>query len=359
MARRVSNVELPEEVVRIDTGSGETFELDVPLPEVPSKLDVPGGEDAIHGAMTMAVWAIPRIDPWLDVLTASLVSDRTRLPELAAKVEARWWRFPPWMRPSDDLRPLDLHDPRLNDCLWLASVDVFRRRATENRVGPREFAEQIADAASRFDRAAKFDEEISAWLRGHLQHSACGIGHSTRRMAGLSGGNCDTIAVDPAGADRLQDVVQRSPRSASAIGWSAATLCGLLHGYRRLDTQFRGKAIQRELLSIHALRTCAAEVQKIDWPACTAEGPRWHKDAGAFVLSWGNREFARKPIKERGRWFAADFEDARIVREARQLSKKSGWSCTYRILGLRDVETPVSGSGNVRVLTEPSPPDRR
>ena len=50
---------------------------------------------------------------------------------------------------------------------------------------------------------------------GHLQHSACGIGHSTRRMAGLSGGNCDTTAVDPAGADRLQDVVQRSPRSAS------------------------------------------------------------------------------------------------------------------------------------------------
>ena len=355
MARRVSNVELPEEVVRIDTGSGETFELDVPLPEVPSKLDVPGGEDAIHGAMTMAVWAIPRIDPWLAVLTASLASDRTRLPELAAKVEARWWRFPPWIRPSDDLRPLDLHDPRLNDCLWLASVDVFRRRATENRVGPREFAEQIADAASRFDRAAKFDEEISAWLR-----ATCSILRAESVIRLDEWRDCPVGIAIQLLLTRPEPIAFKTwfrdrPDLPPAIGWSAATLCGLLHGYRRLDTQFRGKAIQRELLSIHALRTCAAEVQKIDWPACTAEGPRWHKDADAFVLSWGNREFARKPIKERGRWFAADFEDARIVREARQLSKKSGWSCTYRILGLRDVETPVSGSGNVRVLTEPSP----
>ena len=210
-------------------------------------------------------------------------------------------------------------------------------------------------AAFRFDRAAKFDEEISAWLR-----ATCSILRAESVIQLDEWRDCPVGIAIQLVLTRPEPIAFKTwfrdrPDLPPAIGWSAAALCGLLHGYRRLDTQFRGKAIQRELLSIHALRTCAAEMQEIDWPACTAEGPRWRKDADAFVLSWGDREFARKPIKERGRWFAADFEDVRVMDEAHRISKKSDWPCAYRILGLRDVEIPVSGSGNVRVLTELSP----
>lgn len=355
MARRVSNVELPEEMVRVDAGSGDTFDLDVPLPEVPPRLDVPSGEDAIHGAMSMAVWAVPRIDPWLDVLTASLASDQTRLPDMAAKVDAKWWQFPPWRWRSDNSQPLNLHDSSLDDRLWLASLDAFSRRTDEGRAGPHELAEQIADAASRFDRPVKVDDGVSAWLR-----ATCSILRAESVIQLDDWQNCPVgIAIqlvltrpDPTA---FKTWFKDRPDLPPAIGWSAAALCGLLHGYRRLDTQFRGKEAQREILSIHALRTCAAEMQKIGWPSCTADGPRWHKDADSFVLSWGDREFARRPLKERGRWFAADFEDARVVDEARRISRKSGWPCTYRVLGLKDAKIPVSGSGNIRVLTGPSP----
>ena len=355
MARRVSNVELPEEMVRVDAGSGDTFDLGVPLPEVPPRLDVPSGEDAIHGAMSMAVWAVPRIDPWLDVLTASLASDQTRLPDMAAKVDAKWWQFPPWRWRSDNSQPLNLHDSSFDDRLWLASLDVFSRRADEGRAGPRELAEQIADAASRSDRPVKIDDGVSAWLR-----ATCSILRAESVIQLDDWRNCPVGIAIQLVLTRPEPTAFKTwfkdrPDLPPAIGWSAAALCGLLHGYRRLDTQFRGKEVQREILSIHALRTCAAEMQEIDWPSCTADGPRWHKDANSFVLSWGDRELARKPIKERGRWFAADFEDMMVMDEACRISKKSDWPCTYRVLGLRDAGIPVSGSGNIRVLSESSP----
>ena len=355
MARRVSNVELPEEMVRVDAGSGDTFDLDVPLPEVPPRLDVPSGEDAIHGAMSMAVWAVPRIDPWLDVLTASMASDQTRLPDMAAKVDAKWWQFPPWRWRSDNSQPLNLHDSSLDDRLWLASLDVFSRRPDESRAGPHELAEQIADAASRFDRPVKVDDGVSVWLRATCSilraESVIQLDDWQNRPVGIA---IQLVLTRP-DPTAFKTWFKDRPDLPPAIGWSAAALCGLLHGYRRLDTQFRGKEAQREVLSIQALHTCAVEMQEIGWPSCTADGLRWHKDADVFVLSWGDRELARKPIKERGRWFAADFKDTRVMDEACRISKKSDWPCTYRVLDLRDVGIPVSGSGNVRVLTESSP----
>ena len=349
MARRVSNVELPEDVVRVGVESGKTIEPDVPLPEteVLPRLWVSSREDAIHGAMSMAVWAVPRIDPWLDLLTESLAADRTRLPDLAGKVEAGWWRFPPWVWRPDDPQPIDL-----NDCLWLASLDVFRHRTVEDRVGPRELAERIASAASRLGHTAEFDGEISAWLR-----ATCSVLRAETVVRLDEWRSCPVGIAIQLVLTRQEPTAFKTwfkdrPDLPPAIGWSAATLSGLLHGYRRLDTQFRGKAFQREILSIHALRMYANDMQEIGWPSCTAKAPRWHKDADAFVLSWGGKEFARKPIKERGRWFAADFKDTRIVHDARRISDESGWPCSYRELGLRDVKVPVSGSGNVHVFTE-------
>ena len=109
-----------------------------------SRLDVPAEVDPLHGAMSMAVWAVPRIVPWLDVLVASLSSDHERLPELTADIDAGWWRFPPWTSPADNTQPRDFQDR-----LWLTAVDVLRRRSIDGGAPPRTLAEQIADAALR------------------------------------------------------------------------------------------------------------------------------------------------------------------------------------------------------------------
>ena len=295
--------------------------------------------------MSMAVWAVPRIDPWLDVLTVSLASDRARLPEVAAGVEAGWWKFPPWMRPSDDSLPAGV-----DECLWRAAVDVFRDRSAERPIGPRERAERIETGALRFGGLSAESDAISTWL------------HDTHRILRAD----STIHVDvwracPVGV-ALQLVLTRPEPSAfktwfrerpdlpPAVAWSAAALCGLLHGHRRLDRQFRGDALQRELLSILALRACAGDGQEVDWPSMTAEAPQWRRDGGEFVLSWDGREFARKPEKARGKWFTADFDDAAVRREAQAVAGKMAWSCVHREIVLTDARIPLSGSGVLTVV---------
>ncbi len=345
LARSVSNVDLAATALRVGADSEEAVEFADVLPEVSSTFVVPGDEDAIHGAMSMAVWAVPRIDPWLDVLKASLASDRARLPEAAAEVEAGWWRGPPWMRPSDDPPPAGV-----DECLWRAAVDVFRDRSAERPIGPRERAERIKTGALRFGGLSAASEAMSTWL------------HDTHRvLRAESTIHFDDWRAGPVGV-ALQLVLTRSepgafktwfrdrPDLPPAVAWSAAALCGLLHGYRGLDTQFRGGALQRELLSILALRACAGDGQDIDWPSMTAEAPEWRRDSGEFVLSWDGREFARKPEKARGKWFTADFDDAAVKRKAQAVAGRMAWSCVHREIVLADARIPLSGSGVLTVL---------
>lgn len=345
LARSVSNVDLAATALQVVADSEETVEFADVLPEVSHTFVVPEDEDAIHGAMSMAVWAVPRIDPWLDVLTVSLASDRARLPRVAAGVEAGWWRFPPWMRPADDPPPAGV-----DECLWRAAVDVFRDRSAERPVGPRERAERIEKEALRFGELSAGSHAISTWL------------HDTHRiLRAESTIHFDDWRACPVGV-ALQLVLTRPepsvfktwfrerPDLPPAVAWSAAALCGLLHGHRNLDRQFRGDALQRELLSIHALRACAGDGQEVDWPSMTAGAPQWRRDGGEFVLSWGGREFARKPDKARGKWFTADFDDAAVKREAQAVARKMAWSCVHREIVLTDARVPLSGSGVLTVL---------
>ncbi len=347
MARFASNLILPEDVVRVDTKPKDVLAPDTCPLEANAKLVIPKNEDATHGAISMAVWAVPRIDPWLDLLTTSFASDRAGLPVLANNVGASWWRFPPWASSSDNTKPSSLQD-----CLWLAAIDSLLSHSAESSVAPRELAEHIADTASHYECPVNVGG-ISAWLQ------------STHRILRAE----STIRLDdwrscPVGI-AIQLVLTRSdplrfktwfqdlPDLPPAIAWSAATLCGLLHGYRRLDTYFRGDALQRELLSVHALRACAHDAREVNWPSLASDAPSWRRESGNFVLSWGGEDFARRPEKARGRWYAADLEDVTTRREAQAVAKELDWQCMNQEIVFRDTRLPLRGSGTVRAVDKP------
>ena len=150
LARGVSNIELPTEVrVVVDNRGDDNLEPDDPPPDTSCAVTLPDDEDAIHGAMSMAVWAVPRIDPWLELLAASLSSDQLPLSEPANRVDASWWRFPPWSPRLGDAQPAGPQE-----VLWLAAIDVFRHRPTADRVYPDELAGRISDQVARLDCAA-------------------------------------------------------------------------------------------------------------------------------------------------------------------------------------------------------------
>ena len=210
LARRVSNAALPEVPIRVSSALSETIGSDLSIPDVPAQLIVPREEDAAHGAMSMAVWGVPRIDPWLDLLTASLSLDLTLLASLAAVVDAGWWRFPPWVTLSE---ASELANPQ--EALWLAAVNVFRDRTPEASVAPNHLAERIAAEASRF-RCAGTAGAASRWLDAVKRDFASGDHHSARGMAVLSGGNCHPTCVDPAGANQIPNLVQGFARLAAS-----------------------------------------------------------------------------------------------------------------------------------------------
>ncbi len=344
MARRFSNVELPDVPVEVHAGCDDVLSgpaLDPPS-EATARLGIPPGVDSMHGAMTMAMWAVPHIDPWLDVLVASLSSNRAQLPSLAARVKAHWWRLPPWARAPVDSQALGQHDG-----LWLAAVDVFRDGPVNGPTPPRELAEQIAVAGARYGRP---EDEVAAWLRDTL-----GIlrTESTIQLDGWR----DT----PVGM-AIQMVLTRPepttfktwsrdlPGLPPAVWWSAATLCGLYHGYRRLDTRFRGSAEQREFLSVHAWRTCATECKEVRWPHLDMGELKWRREKDGFTLFRGKKNIAHKRNQARGKWYAADFDTMEVRDAAQALAKDLGWSCLEKTLKLPPGRLRVSGPGNVKVL---------
>ena len=347
LAQSVSNVDLAATALQVDADSEGTIEPADAIPEVPRTFVIPEEEDAIHGAISMAVWAVPRIDPWLDVLTLSLASDRVRLLEVATAVEAGWWRYPPWTRWSGDPAPTGI-----DECMWRAAVDVFRVRSAEHAVGPRESTDQIATGALRFAEHSAESDVISIWLRDtHRILRAESTIHFDNWRACPVGVALQLVLTRPE-PRAFKTWFHERPDLPPAVAWSAAVLCGLRHGHRRLDRQFRGGAVQRELLSIHALRACVGEGHQIDWPSMTSGAPRWCRDGGEFVLSWGGREFARKPEKARGKWLTADFRDVEVKREALAVARTMAWSCVEREIDLTDRQIPLSGSGAVSVVDD-------
>ena len=76
---------------------------------------------------------------------------------------------------------------------------------------------------------------------------------------------------------------------------------------------------------------------------------KWRRHQNEFVLSWGDRDFATRPEKARGRWFASNLDDAAIGRVAKLVARNLNWQCTHREIDLTDEQVPLIGSGGVSV----------
>ena len=340
MARQFSNVEIPVPVT-VGTAAPADLSFSAPPPKAGMELAIPRDSDAIRGSMSMAVWAVPRIDPWLDVLVASLSSDQARLATSATKVEAGWWRVPPWVTPSNN-RPVG----NLQDGLWRAAVEVFRGRSDKGSDRPEELAEKIAAVARAHYGSSEV--EIAKWQR------------QTKRILRAE----TTIQLDdwrdcPVGMT-IQLVLARPepirfktwsrdiPNLPPTVWWSAAALCGLKHGYKNLDVRFRGGPAIQEALSVQALRMSDANLRQLPWPFLSGD-PSWHREATGFVLFWGDKKIDHKPDRSRGQWYAADFRNENVRRQAQTVAKHMKWPCLHQNLKFSSGRVPISGPGTVSV----------
>ena len=291
-----------------------------PRSEQPPELGIHETVDAQQGAMSMAIWAVPRMAPWLDLLVASLDGDET-LQTAADKVDAHWCAAPPWTQDAKQ-RISDLSDSQ--DLLWRASAKVFAAASAD--APGRELAEEIAGEARSCPETAAWLESTRRILRAE---STIELDHWQSRPVETA---IQLVLARPRPA-RFITWLSDMPELPPAIWWSGALLCGLLTGYLRLDSKFRGSAAQQEALTIHAFRACGGN-GPITWPSVSGR-PNWSKRGENFVLLWGEREVAQWTAHSRSKWLYADLDSPDMKLAATDLAKQLKWPCLRRQIFFR------------------------
>ena len=349
LASQISNIQLPDQLVTVDAACSESLNRVEPPSDAVQRLVVPPEEDAMRGAMSMAIWAVPRVNPWLDLLVASLSGDIEEQEMKAIEVDADWWGFAPWDRRKSGTARTDLQTT-----LWLAAIEVFAGAAETKDIIAGDLAERIADVALRSGADPK---EIKRWKLSTQEilfgEATISLEHSKRGWRSSPVGSAIQLVLSRPDPARFITWCKDMPDMPPAVWWSAAALCGLVHGYRRLDVRFRGSAEQREMLAVRALQMCNGNAEKVRWLNDDGK-PKWRSQAGgepSFSLYWGNQLIANMPMQARGAWYNAELGDGNVLRAAKSVAETLGWrECWYEELQIPPGELTIQSAGKVRIL---------
>lgn len=341
MAQGFANVELPKQPIVV-----APFDLqhacDWPLLSAESAAP-PERWDAMRGAAAMATWAIPAIDPWLDILCASL-SDKGADSRLVDRVHAPWWRLAPWHDASTDIKD--------SPPLWRAMLHVLSRASVAQEPQARqqlsaicEMAGALGEDPSRLDRLLESTSDLL----------------TDRKTIEQVGSNNDVLAL------ALQLVLLRPrpeqfvtwkddwPAMPPGAWWTGAALSGLIGGYKALDTKFRGAAAARRLLALRTWRlgTTSSTADR-NWPSTSTETLDWIALPNAIALRANGQTWAERGASNRGRWYRADTSDPEVADHVEALAKEFRPTLFRRVLHLSNVTIPIQGSGSVQVTSKPS-----
>ena len=339
MAEQFSNVCLPGPEVEVGD-----FALPSPVaggsagPEAQS-LELPEILNAIHGAMAMAVWAVPRVEPWIEVLTQALGLDATGVAEGTRRLDAPWLQLPWLVRDLSGPAPDDADN---QEGLWRAALRCMQW-STAGDKSPGALAERIAQAAC---------------LEGGNRTAETWLDRTRRIVSAEETITCDGWRQNGAGLAirlalfrpepmRFKSWIKDLPGLPPAVWWAAATLCGWHHGYRALDKKFRGGGSLQEFLATRALEASWPSGDSAALPPAQQSPLERTREGGCFTLTWRGRPVVRKPWQSRAKWYSADLTDVTVGRAARDLAGQMGWPCIERRLPLPEGRVRTAGSGNL------------
>lgn len=345
LARDISNVLLPG-AVRLRSTEREWSKMDAKAPEDElSGIVLPPHFDAIRGATAMAVMEIPRIDPWLDMLVASLTLPPKDLSESSRIVEAPWWSFPPWIKVSTSAWPRDVQSR-----LWLAAIDVFRDFDRERGMSADEITQEIATRAIEGEGGGR--DALNGWINETLSIlRADDVIHLDDWKKCPVGKAIQLVLVRPEPA-HFKTWTEDLPGVSPAVWWSAAVLCGLLHGYKRLDVKFRGGLNQRRFLANHALAVCERKWTERLFEESTLT---WRRFADQFVFTLGSAHLWEKPQRARAKWFQADMSNDVVRAAAEDMARRLGWPCSNNVINAEQFRGCVAIEAGAHLPMPPRP----
>ena len=289
----------------------------------------------------MAVWAVPRVEPWIEVLTQALDLDAARVAEGTRRLDARWLQLP-WL-----VRDLS------GSCSWrygqsggtVAGRVALHAVVERRRQVPGAIAERIAQAASLDGRSRTAQTWLDRTLRIVAADETITCDGWRRNGAGLAI-RLALLRPDPV---RFKSWSTDLPGLPPAVWWAAATLCGWRHGYRALDRKFRGDASLQEFLATRALEASWPDGDSAALPPSRQSSLERRREEGCFTLAWRGHPVLRKRWHSRAKWYGTDLTNAVADRAARDLADRMEWPCIKRQLPLPEGRVGTVGSGHLLV----------
>ena len=341
MADQLSNVSLPDTAVAVTD-----FAVDAPPTGVSAtwetqSLELPEELDAIQGAMAMAVWAVPHVEPWIEILQQALNRDAAGVAAGIGRLDAQWLQLP-WLvdNPSGPARD-DADDL---ESLWRAALHCVRWSTREGE-SPAALAERIAEAAGLGGK----HRSAETWLERTRRIVAAeeSIACDAEREGGP--GLAIRLALLRPDPTRFRSWNKDLPGLPPGVWWAAAILCGWRHGYRTLDREFRGDAGLQEFLATRALEASWRGDDSAALPPSQRAPLERTREEGCYALTWRGHHVVRKEWKSRAKWYDADLTDIATSRVARDLAGRLGWACIERHLPLPEGRVETLGGGGLSI----------
>lgn len=341
LAHETSNISVPPPTLETPGQLREAPPPDAP-PAINTTFDLPEDLDAHQGAMSMAVWSVPRMEPWLQLLSESLDPNGLKLGRLAAELEASWWKAPPWG--SRSLEP----EGTLDMSLWQAATTVFRKSAGPGSFASEVLARRIYDAAAHSGPPAIRDR-VSEWWFATERILSAESNISIAQWRDDPVGLAIQLVLARSEPERFVTWLEDLPDVPPGVAWSAAVLCGLLSGYRHLPAKLRGSAWRRQALAMQALR-CSFRGEDLDrWPWLTDSAPHPARKGDEIHLVWDGEPILSKRASARGAWLDADIRTKGNEARAKKTARSLGWPCLSWDLKLARGNAPLSGTGAVKI----------
>jgi len=236
------------------------------------------------------------------------------LKRLSEEVEAPWWASPPWVSDGYNAKDMDV-------ALWHAAIATFR----EHHEDDFSILVAVGGISSRATERVKTIEEgkaISEWARltAELTHATRPLRESDWQYSAV-GCAIQLVLLRP-GMTRFRAWVDDLQGLPPIVWWSATVLFGVLHGYRNLDIQLRGDAVQRRLLALHAVEK-SYPMDNI----LPSESPEVLIRGDQMGFRWGNDVFSLKSETPRRRWYWIDLSKEANRQAAEDVSRRNDWRC--------------------------------
>ncbi len=338
MAQGFANLALPGQEIYVEEHSGlHPRDLKEKTPKFP--LQPPEHWNALRGAAAMALWAVPKITPWLEK-----VSEWFSQKKYTPMPWAPWLEKAPWMC----FMMISERDSR-DSLLWRAMLEVFLQCNIRESWQSSDLLESICDKA----RILGVDPES---LDSLLLDTAAIL--DDRGVIDLALSERDPLGMV------LQLVLLRPkpeqfitwkndlPGIPPAVWWSAAILSGLIVGYRNLDIRFRGGIAASKLVALQIWQS--SEKKPKNFPLWDSTLPALNLDIkqANVRLRIGEDLIINRPLSNRGLWFTADYEAAMVLQVAQDIAERQYPEALRSYLDITDSTIAYSGSGSLTVSSE-------